>query len=292
MTDTNTQAGANGYAPLRNSLLTAFLLILLFLGFQVLLELVSAPFTYGEEFMELMRLSAEGAPPADIEAANQALLAASMEPVSLFSRTAASMFLTFLFAWWWASRRGHVAALGLDRHWGVTTLLLSVPGGLMLYAMGAAVNLPLFSLAGVEPEDLSSPLIDVLRNVNAFQWGLAFLAVVIAAPLAEELLFRGYLQGAFIAKGAPVALAIVLQAAIFTLPHGVAQSVWVLPGLFMVGVGLGLLRVWSKGLALPIVAHMVFNGAQISLLPFADEIEAWGERMQESPGLILMAFAL
>ena len=91
---------------------------------------------------------------------------------------------------------------------------------------------------------------------------------------------RGFLLGALRAKGIATGLAVALQAAIFTVPHGMMQSVWILPGLFIVGAGLGYMRVWSGGLALPIAAHMVFNATSLVIAPFADDIEAWQSKQQ------------
>jgi len=80
-----------------------------------------------------------------------------------------------------------------------------------------------------------------------------FAAVGIQAALAEETLFRGYLQAALMRRtGAAAATAIT--AALFALSHLSLSPIRLL-GLFWIGLVLGALRGRDRPLIAPAVAH-------------------------------------
>jgi membrane protease YdiL (CAAX protease family) len=87
--------------------------------------------------------------------------------------------------------------------------------------------------------------------------GLIFLIIGISimAPITEELLFRGVVQGEF-RKAMPEPVAIVLQAVIFAFYHlqPVQISYALIPGLL-----LGMAYAWSRSIWVPILMHMLFN---------------------------------
>ncbi len=84
------------------------------------------------------------------------------------------------------------------------------------------------------------------------------LAIVIGAPLVEELFFRGILLRVILAAGCSLPLAIMLQAIPFALVHGDVlmdlQYIW--SGLFF-----GLAAVSRGGLPWAMFLHFTWNGA-------------------------------
>ena len=88
-------------------------------------------------------------------------------------------------------------------------------------------------------------------------WAIA-LTVAIGAPIAEELIFRGYLQGGLSTVVGPWP-AIVLTAIAFGAVHP--------PGTRVPIAALGLLFGWlrhrSGGVGAPILAHMLHNGLTV-----------------------------
>jgi len=91
---------------------------------------------------------------------------------------------------------------------------------------------------------------------NQSEYILAFLSLVIIAPIAEEVLFRGYLFGK-LRKYAPVWVSILVTSALFALVHfqwNVALDV------FALSIVLCLLRVVSGSLWPSILLHMLKNG--------------------------------
>jgi hypothetical protein len=82
------------------------------------------------------------------------------------------------------------------------------------------------------------------------------LAVLVAASagVCEEIVFRGYLQKQFLALCQNAALAILLQAAVFGVPH-VYQGVRVAAMSALYGVLFGVLALWRRSLRPGILAH-------------------------------------
>jgi hypothetical protein len=94
--------------------------------------------------------------------------------------------------------------------------------------------------------------------------GLVLLVLVVAvgAPLVEELVYRGLLQGAFTRRLDDV-LGVVLVAAIFAIVH--FQPVET-PGLFVVGLVLGTCALRTRRLGMGVLAHMAFNATGLVLV--------------------------
>ena len=83
------------------------------------------------------------------------------------------------------------------------------------------------------------------------------LATVIAAPVIEEIIFRG-LAYTRMKKGMPTAVAVILSSALFGVAHG--QWVWMLYAFVF-----GLVLIWvfehSKSLLANILLHLSYNGS-------------------------------
>ena len=85
---------------------------------------------------------------------------------------------------------------------------------------------------------------------------LAILGNIIAAPILEEIIFRGLIFDR-LKKAMPVALAVIISSVMFGLAHG--QIIWICYATF---VGIVLAVIYHKtGSILPsIAAHMLLNG--------------------------------
>ena len=110
-------------------------------------------------------------------------------------------------------------------------------------------------------------------------WLVVILAVVVA-PLTEEILFRGLLQGWLAGLSRSRWTAIVAGAAIFALFHLAAREnasvgevslarVETIPALFFLGVVLGYAYEKSGSLWRSMAIHLVFNGLSLAM--------AWGQ---------------
>lgn len=95
--------------------------------------------------------------------------------------------------------------------------------------------------------------------------GWLVVGICVLVPIAEELLFRGIIQGELSAVMSPW-LAVFIQAVLFSAFHMQAvQSLYV----FLPGLAMGLAYLASRSIWIPILMHMVFNflgsGALIEL---------------------------
>ncbi len=108
------------------------------------------------------------------------------------------------------------------------------------------------------------PVLDPATAYLASQgsWGallLGFVVIVVAAPVVEELVFRGFMAESYRRHGPR--LAIILSAAAFSLAHlSPAQLQYYLA----MGVVLGLVY-WRRGLVGSIATHATFNGVLLAV---------------------------
>lgn len=84
---------------------------------------------------------------------------------------------------------------------------------------------------------------------------LQIIATVILVPIAEELLFRGIIQGELNLRFTP-RVAVLIQALLFGIFHmNPIQSLYT----FIPGLLLGIAYYYTGNLIIPIVMHMIFN---------------------------------
>lgn len=91
------------------------------------------------------------------------------------------------------------------------------------------------------------------------------LMVTLAVPWVEEVAFRGFLQPAFSRLLGSARWGVVLTAGLFAVAHLGAVQWDGLPGLFMLGLGLGILRDQTGRIESAVVVHVLFNLLNIVL---------------------------
>ena len=97
---------------------------------------------------------------------------------------------------------------------------------------------------------------------HQYEYFLAFATLVIIAPIAEEIVFRGYLLGK-LRKFVPLWSAILITSILFGIVH-FAWNVGV--DVFALSIVLCVLRVWTGRLWPSILLHMTKNGLAFFLL--------------------------
>jgi uncharacterized protein len=161
--------------------------------------------------------------------------------------------------WWVAAiRKTPIRALGIPRRpWSdlatgvlVGLLLVVVAGVVLAIVQGIATR-----ILGHSPEE-PQQVVSCVRGV-----GLALLGpiVIVAAPLGEELFFRGFLYQSLRRRFA-VWPAAVFSGIFFGLVHlgGVAFFL-IIPSLGAVGIGLALVFERRRSLLASMAAHAAFN---------------------------------
>lgn len=183
-----------------------------------------------------------------------------------------------------------------------------VPGVLLIVLGGAFlfVSLPLVNLSFMLNQQIDLPswavsfeseasdtLMRILEmdNTGTFLLNLGLIALIPA--IGEELIFRGIVQK-YIGKLAnSKVIGIWVAALLFSLIH--FQFEGFLPRMVL-GAILGYLYVWTGTLWIPIFAHFINNGLQVSTLYFTgidlSQVEGTSEAPEISSWMILGSVAL
>lgn len=146
--------------------------------------------------------------------------------------------------------------LGLVVCWPIVTMTSQLSGLAYEFATGErspiVAHETLKQLASADPAD-------PWRAVMIF-------AVVVIAPIIEEVIYRGAIQGClrgFVRSPWP---AIALSAVLFGAMHiGTAAGV-AIPGLMVFGFGLGIVYERTGTLLAPMIMHGLFNAGNVALL--------------------------
>lgn len=122
-----------------------------------------------------------------------------------------------------------------------------------IWVIGAALNpfLEAGEEQGLVPDDWDSD--------RAWAFAANFVVVAVAAPIVEELTYRG-LGFAAVRQFFGAGAAVVVTALAFGLAHGLVIA---LPVLTIFGLILGWLRLRTQSLYPPIILHAIFNGAAL-----------------------------
>ena len=109
----------------------------------------------------------------------------------------------------------------------------------------------------VDSQNGSNPLLEiVLNNSNYVSFTLLFLTTTVLAPLFEEIIFRGVLLP-ILSRDLGIVIGITISAFIFALAH---LSISEIPPLFILGIGLGIVRLTSGRLFSSVIMHSLWNG--------------------------------
>lgn len=205
-----------------------------------------------------------GIPLADVDSTTlEAALAAVIYIVTLV--------LVIGVPWWVFHRRTSRRELGLMRLMSWKDIALAC-GGVVIYLILSGT---FSALAGHIPGFPSSQAQDVGfgHMVKQYEYALAFLTLVVVAPLAEETLFRGYLYGK-IRKRAPFWVTLLLVSVVFASLHlpgvdsaGHFQWQWnVALDVFALSLVLASLREVTENIWAGVLVHMIKNGIAFYVL--------------------------
>ena len=158
-------------------------------------------------------------------------------------------------------RRGLItaASLGLRAENLPRGLKWGAGGAAALFVLSVIVSLVLGLLGIKQPQ---GDWLYWLRDLPPPQMLLVLLAGVVAAPVVEELFFRGYVFKAYLTEKGPVT-AYVASSLIFGMVHG---HVVLLLAIFPMGLVLAHLYRRSGTIVAPIVAHAVNNSFAFAAL--------------------------
>ncbi|MGZ4906917.1 MAG: CPBP family intramembrane glutamic endopeptidase [Halobacteriota archaeon] len=154
--------------------------------------------------------------------------------------------------------REPLSSLGLTTNKLPRALLFGVAGFVVAFIAAAVVGFPVEQLFGADPTQQA-------LSQTAVEPGLLPIVLIsgaIIAPIAEEIVFRGYLYKAFRDRFKP-GYAIILSAALFSLIHLEWRAAL---QLFVIGVVLAYVYEETGNLMAPITLHILNNA--VSFLYF------------------------
>ena len=119
-------------------------------------------------------------------------------------------------------------------------------------------------LAGL-PDNMKDVFEQMMNNP------LGIISIVVMAPLVEELLFRGAIQGHLMRKWKMPYLGIVVSSLIFGVVHGNPAQI---PFAFVVGMALGWMYYLTGSLIPGILMHFINNGSSVLLYALSGDPDA------------------
>jgi membrane protease YdiL (CAAX protease family) len=168
-----------------------------------------------------------------------------------------------------------------------TDFLLALPLAVSL----AVLNDQLSNLTGqIFPihEELREAIVQLLRADTGYEWTIRLLGLAVGAAVAEELLFRGFIQTSLERSVLGRTGAILLTSFLFAVMHFIPQG---LPSFALAGVVLGITAIATGSILIPIVIHCVNNASAIALLNLAD-LETLGQPVWIPPGILIPALLI
>lgn len=183
---------------------------------------------------------------------------------ALFFGTAAFQFLQATYPWLVSRRKG----LGIEQDWRfVSSLPNDIFIGLLLAVLcvigSQAATLGSAALVGLD-DTADASNTGILEDNKGSIWIVGvILLVVVGAPLAEELLFRGLILR-ILQKSFGSVFAVVASSLLFAIPHWQPDASWqetvvLLSALGTVGLVLGIGAVVTNRLGPAVIAHFFFN---------------------------------
>ena len=175
------------------------------------------------------------------------------------------LLLGAITLFWTRLYRSSGALLGSRFRFGPVPLLSGLGVAVVLFATQLVIVFTAVTFRGAPPPPGSSNIPDL--SGGGTETGLLIVAIVALAPLVEELFFRGLLlQG--LERSFRRWTAVLVSSVLFALPHVVPTLFGTIVAVlttFAVGVGLAWVFIWSRNLAIPIVAHAGFNAIALAL---------------------------
>ncbi len=193
-------------------------------------------------------------------------LDALMRPAVLQTVVAATVYvlataMTILVPYALWQRKTSLRVLGMDQLPSWTDIGLA-PVAFFVYLIATTV------VMGAVVAFISGFPVDQAQEIGFSTFGsrldnaLAFLTLVVLAPVAEEILFRGYLYGK-LKKYIPTIIAAIATSLLFALVH-FAWNVGV--DVFVLGLVLCALRSLTGSIWAGVLVHMLKNGVAYFIL--------------------------
>lgn len=153
------------------------------------------------------------------------------------------------------------------KDFGLKVKAVDIPIGIVIGVLGQFVLVPVlyFPLIKLYPslgKSLSAPAKSLANLAHGYEFFVLSAAVVIGAPIVEELFFRGLLLSSLRQRLGPI-MSMLASAFIFGLAHFEPLQ---LLGLFSLGVVLAFMALKLERIGAGIFAHAAFNASTMFVL--------------------------
>jgi len=110
---------------------------------------------------------------------------------------------------------------------------------------------------------LEKPVVEeILKNSEPNSLWIIIFAVIVLAPISEEIIFRRFIFG-FLAPRCGLIIAMVITAALFAAIH---MSLYSLPALFLLGIAFQLIYLKFGSIYPAIIMHAFNNAIAVTLI--------------------------
>ncbi|MFQ6673743.1 MAG: lysostaphin resistance A-like protein [Fidelibacterota bacterium] len=157
----------------------------------------------------------------------------------------------------------------------INSVPLSTVGVTALFSLGVAVwadEIDRIITLLIPPPDWVRDIMQTVRGEDPMSLVLLFCGAVIFAAVAEESLFRGFLQQTLEKHWKDVTRAVLVTSLFFAIIH---FNPWLVIQIYLLGVLMGYLA-WRTDSVLPsMVFHGINNGLAFAFANWGDHLEAW-----------------
>jgi CAAX protease family protein len=187
-------------------------------------------------------------------------------PIATLAIAVVATWCAYLAGLWWASERAgsqnFVADYGLEFQ---LIDIIGIPIGLLTQLV--LVPLVYVPLRAWWPDTFSDDRLeetarDLVDRADGAAVVVLVLVVVAGAPIVEELVYRGLLQGSFVARISEIP-ALLAGASWFAIIHFRPVEY---PGLFVAGLVFGMCALTTGRLGMSIVTHAAFNATGLLMV--------------------------
>ena len=154
-----------------------------------------------------------------------------------------------------------------------STTVRGLLAAILAFIIYAVISEGIARLTEIDPQGelgrrLMQQLVPADASTSYLVFAVAFICVIV--PAAEELLFRGFLI-TWLRERSNAAIAVIVSAPIFAVVHGYFLEpggefgLFATAQIFVLGLLLGWLAVWSRSLWPPILLHIINNSVGIAV---------------------------
>ncbi len=201
------------------------------------------------------------------------------EDASTFLYYVAAMGLSF-----WIIHKKRFNKIGISKfHFATFSPKILVLVIIAVIALQFGVTTPLINLIPM-PDFVK----EMFKNLSGQKGIFPFLTIVIAAPILEELIFRGIILDGLLKRYSLFA-SILASSLLFGIVH---LNPWQFVSAMVIGFLAGWMYYKTKNLALPILIHFVNNGFAFAYMFFIDTDKMMDQSLTEQYGRITNFFLI